>query len=166
MRQKLFRIQKKNEKIEKLCLYFSSSYIKNFVPNSEVLFSPFLWNQRDAAVNGIAVEGWHFGIESYSSGAHPIMWKVVGSLQEDASVHKLTFFGASSGHEFTKKQKVSSIKCQFTKTKLNCIFSERYLVCVRPLYSLSYFCFFCINKMQYLIQLELLSAFLKRLPET
>ena len=104
LRQKLFRIRKK-EQIEELCLYFGSSYIKSLVPNREVLFPPFLWNQRDAAVNGIAVEGWHFGIESYSSGAHPIMWKVVGSLQEDASVHKHTFFDASSGHEFTKTKK-------------------------------------------------------------
>ena len=44
-------------------------------------------------------------IESYFSGAHPNMWKVVGSLQKNASVKKLNFFDASSGHNFTKKKK-------------------------------------------------------------
>ena len=52
-----------------------------------------------------AVEGWHFGIQSYFSGAHLNMWKVVGSLQKDASVQRLNFFDASSGHKFTKKKK-------------------------------------------------------------
>ena len=32
-----------------------------------------------------------FGIQSYFSGAHPNMWKVVGSLQKDASVQNSTF---------------------------------------------------------------------------
>ena len=69
-----------------LCLYFGSTYIKNLVPNRETLFPPSLWNQRDAAVSGIsrttiaAVEGWHFGIQSYFSGAHPNKWNVVISL--------------------------------------------------------------------------------------
>ena len=42
------------EKIDKLCLYFGSIYIKSLVPNREVLFPTSLWNQRDAAVSGIA----------------------------------------------------------------------------------------------------------------
>ena len=90
----------KSEKIEKidgLCVYFGSTYIKTLVPNREVLFPPYLWNQRDAAVSGIArttnaVEGWHFGgIHSYFSGAHPNIRKVVGSLRKDASVQNSTF---------------------------------------------------------------------------
>ena len=95
---------------DEVCLYFGSTYIKSLVPNREVSFPPSLWNQRDAAVSGIArttnaVEGWHFGIQSYFSGTHPNMWKVVGSLQKDASVQKLKLFDASSGHKFTKKKK-------------------------------------------------------------
>ena len=70
------------EKIDELWLNFGSTYIKSLVPNREVLFPPFLWNQRDAAESGIArttnaVEGWHFGIQSCFSGANPNMWKVV-----------------------------------------------------------------------------------------
>ena len=98
------------EKTDKFCLYFDSIYIKSLVPNREILLPSSLWNQRDAAVSGIArttnaVEGWHFGIQSYFSGAHPNMWKVAGSLQKDASVQKLNFFDASSGYKFTKKKK-------------------------------------------------------------
>ena len=79
----------KIEKIDDIRLYFDSTYIKSSVPNRENLFPPSLWNQRDAAVSWIApttnaVEGWHFGIQSFVSGAHPNMWKVVGSLQKDA----------------------------------------------------------------------------------
>ena len=103
------------EKIDGLCVYFGSTYIKILVPNREVLFLLSLRSQRDAAVSGIArttnaVAGLHFGIQSYFSGAHPNMWKVVRSLQKDASVQKLNFFDASRGHKFTKKEKLSDFK--------------------------------------------------------
>ena len=98
------------EKIDEMCLYFGSTYIKSLVPNREVLFPTSLWNQREAAMSGIArttnaVEGWHFGIQSYFSGAHPNLWKVIDSLQKDASVQILNSFDAWSGHKFTKKKK-------------------------------------------------------------
>ena len=78
MRQNLLTEPEKIEKVDELCLYFGSTDIKSLV---------------------------HFGIQSYFIGAHPNMWKVVGSLQKDASVQKLNFFDASSGHKFTKKKK-------------------------------------------------------------
>ena len=52
-----------------------------------------------------AVEGWHYGIMSNFSGLHPSIWKVIANLQKDASVQKLNFYNASSGHQFTKKKK-------------------------------------------------------------
>ena len=88
----------KIEKIDELCLYFGSTYIKSLVPNREV-------SNREVSFPTNAAEGCHFGIQSYFSGAHPNMWKVVGSLQKDASVQKLNSFDASSGHKFTKKKK-------------------------------------------------------------
>ena len=68
------------------------------------------WNQRDTAESGIArtknaVERWHFGIQSYFSGVHPSMLKIVSILQKNASVRKISFFDASSGHKFKKKKK-------------------------------------------------------------
>ena len=97
-------------KVDELCLYFGSNYIKSLVPNREALFPPSLWNRRDAASSGLArttnaVEGWHYGIQSYFSGSHPKIWKVIANLQKDASVQKLNFYNASSGHQFTKKKK-------------------------------------------------------------
>ena len=97
-------------KVDELCLYFGSYYIKNLVPNREALFPPSLWTQRDAASSGLArttnaVESWHYGIQSYFSGSHPSIWKVIANLQKDASVQKLNFYNASSGHQFTKKKK-------------------------------------------------------------
>ena len=44
-----------------------------------------------------AVEGWHFGIQSYFSGAHPNMWKVVGKVYVPTVQKKLT---KRSGHKF------------------------------------------------------------------
>ena len=90
-------------KVDELCFYLGSNYIKSLVLNREVLFPPSLWNQRDAASSGLArttnaVEGWHYG-------SHPSIWKVIANLQKAASVRKLNFYIASSGHQFTKKKK-------------------------------------------------------------
>ena len=52
-----------------------------------------------------AVEGWHYGIQSCFNGSHPSIWKVIANLQKEASVQKLNFYNASSGHHFTKKNK-------------------------------------------------------------
>ena len=40
----------------------------------------------------------NYGIQSYFSGSHPSIWKVIANLQKDASVQKLYFYNASSGH--------------------------------------------------------------------
>ena len=97
-------------KVDKLCLCFGSNYIQSLVPNREALFPPSLWNQRDAASSGLArttnaVEGWPYGTQSYFSGSHPSLWKVIENFQKDSFVQKLNFYKASSGHQFTKKKK-------------------------------------------------------------
>ena len=104
------KYSEKIAKVDEFCFYFGSNYIKSLVPNREALFPPSLWNQRDAASSGLArttnaVEGWQCGIQSYFSGLNPSIWKVIANLQKDASVLKLNFFNASSGHQFTKKKK-------------------------------------------------------------
>ena len=108
----IIKESEKIAKVDEICLYFGSNYIKILVPNREVLFplSLWLWNQRDAASSDLArttnaVEGWNYGIQSYFSGLHPSIWKVIANLQKYASVQKLNFYNASSGHQFTKKKK-------------------------------------------------------------
>ena len=119
-------------KVDELCLYFGSNYIKSLVPNREALFPPSLWNQRDAASSGLArttnaVEGWHYGIQSYFSGSHPSIWKVIANLQKDASVQKLNFYNASSGHQFTKKKNTG---CSTKKCRILCMFTKKKLICI------------------------------------
>ena len=41
-------------KVDEICLYFGSNYIKSLVPNREALFPPSSWYQRDAASSGLA----------------------------------------------------------------------------------------------------------------
>ena len=113
-------------KVDELCLYFGSNYMKSLVPNREALFPPSLWNQRDAASSGLArttnaLEGWHYGIQSYFSGSHPSIWKVIANLQKDASVQKINFYNASSGHQFTKKKKIPGAQRK----------SAKYYACLR-----------------------------------
>ena len=42
------------EKIDKLCLYFQTNYIKCPILNRPATFPPQIWNQRDTAIEGIA----------------------------------------------------------------------------------------------------------------
>ena len=73
------------EKIDELCLYFQTNYIKCPLLNRPATFPPQILNQRDAAIEGIArttnnVEGWHYGIQALFSG----IWKLLTNLQKDA----------------------------------------------------------------------------------
>ena len=100
---------------DELCLYFQTNYIKCPPLNRPATFPPQIWNQRDAAVEGIArttnaVEGWHYGIQALFSGSHPGIWKLLTNLQKDAVVQKLNFLNASSGHKFPKKKKYENLK--------------------------------------------------------
>ena len=103
------------EKIDELCLYFQTNYIKCPLLNRPATFPPQIWNQRDAAIEGIArttnaVEGWHYGIQALFSGSHPGISKLLTNLQKDAAVQKLNFLNASSGHKFPKKKKYENLK--------------------------------------------------------
>ena len=103
------------EKIDELCLYFQTNYIKCPLLNRPAIFPPQIWNQRDAASEGIprttdAVEGWHYGIQALFSGSHPRIWKLFTNLQKDAAVQKLNFLNASSGHKLPKKRKYWNLK--------------------------------------------------------
>ena len=87
------------EKIDELCCYFQKTYIEG---RRRSLFPPYIWNQREAAFEGIArttnsVEGWHFGLQSYFTGAHPTIWKLLAALKKDAASQKLRYLQAIAG---------------------------------------------------------------------
>ena len=76
---------------------------------------PQIWNQRDAAIEGIArttnaVEGWHYGIQALFNGPHPEIWKLLVNLQKDAAVQKLNFLNASSRQKFPKTKNYEKLK--------------------------------------------------------
>ena len=105
------------EKIDERCLSFQTNYIKCPLLNRPAAFSPQIWKQSDAAIEGIArttnaVEGWHYGIQALFSGSHPGIWKLLTNLQTDAAVQRLNFLNASSGHNFPKKKKYENLKAK------------------------------------------------------
>ena len=66
------------EKIDELCLYFKSNYIKCPLLNGHPIFPSQICNQSEAAIELIAkttkanaVESWHFGIQALFSASHP-----------------------------------------------------------------------------------------------
>ena len=83
--------------------------------NCPPTFPPKIWNQRDAAIEGIArttnaVESWQYGIQALFSGSHPWIWKLLVNLQKDAAVQKLNILNAPSGHKFPKMKKFENLK--------------------------------------------------------
>ena len=122
---------------------------KSLIPNRKVLFPPSLWNQMDEASSGLArttnaVEGWFYGIQSYFSGLHPSKWKVIANLQKDASNKKL-FYIASSGHQFTKKQKVPGAQRK----------SAKYYACLRKKTDLHFFRAMANLSLRFVLQIYL-----------
>jgi hypothetical protein len=99
-----------NEHMDELLTYFEHTYIRgrrlrgrgeNYGPP---LFSIDTWNQRDAAVDGIArttnsVEGWHHGLQALFQCSHPTMWKFLAGLQSDCMKQKASFLQGVTGVE-------------------------------------------------------------------
>ena len=84
------------------------------------MFPPFLWNQSMAAASGIArttnaVEGWHFGIQSFFSGSHPSIWKVIAGLRKDSAMQKMIILKAHTGENTQKRKKYRQINMQVKK---------------------------------------------------
>ena len=69
-----------SEKVEQFACYFQKTYIRG--TSRAPLFEPSIWNQSNAASEGLArtnnaVEGWHYGIQSLFSGSHPDVWTFI-----------------------------------------------------------------------------------------
>ena len=113
-----------------------------------------------------AVEGWHFGIQLYFSGAHPSMWKVVDSLQKDASMQKRIFFMHRVAINLQKKYRVLNVRVQ------NIMSADKNKIDLYFFRALSSFCYIRVNlsfsfysfvslKFNFKFYLMFCSAFLK-----
>ena len=95
------------EKIDELCCYFQKTYIEG---PRRPLFPPNIWNQREAAFEGIArttnsVEGWHFGLQAYFTGAHSTIWQLLAALKKDAASQKLRYLQTIAGQPELPRKK-------------------------------------------------------------
>ena len=75
------------DKIDEFCFYVQSKCIKCPLLNRLPTFPPQIWNQIDAATEGIArttkaVEGWYCGIQALFRGSHPEIWKLLSNLKK------------------------------------------------------------------------------------
>ena len=74
------------EKMDEVAFYFKSTYIENPIVKKKPPFSIEMWNQYDAAGEGVArttnsVEGWHYGLQAYFSGSTPNIWLSLRNLE-------------------------------------------------------------------------------------
>ena len=68
--------RKCRRKMDELAIYFKSIYIENPIVNKKPPFPIEMWNQYDAAGEGVdrttnSVESWHYGLQAYFSGSTP-----------------------------------------------------------------------------------------------
>ena len=96
------------ERVDELLSYFESTYVRGRRLRGRgkkfglPLFPPDLWNQRNAAVDGIArtnnsVEGWHFGLQALFQCSHPTLWKFIRGLECDCAQQKASFLQGITG---------------------------------------------------------------------
>ena len=101
-----------SEKVEQFACYFQKTYIRG--TSRAPLFEPSIWNQNNAASEGLArtnnaVEGWHYGIQSLFSGSHPDVWTFLQKFRQDALLHKFNALQAVTGHQKKPRRKYQQL---------------------------------------------------------
>jgi len=105
-----------HEHMDEILSYFEHTYVRgrrargrgqHFNPP---LFSPELWNKREAATDGIArttnaVEGWHNSLQSLFMCDHPTMWIFFDGLRRDMALQKAQFLQSIAGVQQAPKKK-------------------------------------------------------------
>ena len=85
------------EKMDELAIYFKSTYLENPIVNKKPPFPIEIWNQYDAAGEGVArttnsVEGWHYALQAYFSGSTPNIWLFLRNLEKNSKMQSLNMF--------------------------------------------------------------------------
>ena len=103
------------EKMDELAIYFKSTYIENPIVNKKPPFPIEIWNQYDAAGEGVArttntVEGWHYGLQAYFSGSTPNIWLLLRNLEKDSKMQKFKYVQETAGLLCSKRPRYEKIK--------------------------------------------------------
>ena len=103
--------------MDELAISFKSTYIENPIVNKKPPFPIEMWNQYDAAGEGVArttnsVEGWHYGLQAYFSGSTPNIWLLLRNFEKDpnAEVYICSRFLCSKRPRYEKKIKKTDTK--------------------------------------------------------
>ena len=96
------------EKIDELRSYFQNTYMEKNL--REPLFPPFVWNEKEAASEGVVrtanvVEGWHFGIQAFVSVLHPSLWRTLENLKKDTATQKYLYLQSEADMGFSRRKK-------------------------------------------------------------
>jgi hypothetical protein len=104
-----------HDNMNELLSYFETTYIRGRrlrgrgETYGNALFHIESWNQRAAAVEGIArttnaVEGWHHGLQSLFQCHHPSIWTFMSGLRCDIAKQKALFLQGAAGQINTPSQ--------------------------------------------------------------
>ena len=99
------------DRTDELCSYFKNTYIENCTSLTRPpLFSIKMWNQHNAAQEGLArtnnaVEGWHYGIQTFLTGSSPSAWALLENLKKDAKVNVLNYYRGFQGDTVYSRKK-------------------------------------------------------------
>ena len=77
------------KKVDELALYFKNTYIEGPTVTKKAPFPIELWNQFEAAGEGVArttnsVKGWHYGLQACFTGTQPNVWLLPRNLEKDS----------------------------------------------------------------------------------
>ena len=103
--------------MDELAIYFKSTYIENPIVNKKPPFPIEIWNQYDAAGEGVArttnsVEGWHYGLQAYFSGSTPNIWLLLRNLENDSKMQKFKYVQETAGLLCSKRPRYEKITKQ------------------------------------------------------
>jgi hypothetical protein len=117
--------------MDELLSYFEHKYVRGRrLPGRgdryrQALFPPAIWNQRDAAIEGIArttniTEGWHHSLQSLFLCDHPTLWLFFDGLSKDIAMQKAAFLQSISGTQRPTKKVYAQLRLRVQR------FIERY----------------------------------------
>ena len=106
-----------SEKVDELALYFKNTYIEGPTVTKKAPFPIELWNQFEAAGEGVArttnsVEGWHYGLQAYFTGSQPNVWLLLRNLEKDSKMQNFKYLQETTGVVCSKRPRYEKIKKQ------------------------------------------------------